>query len=75
MYYFTYYPIKWEFQTSLDNINWYVADYVESSIIGNKLLNQFAIQPTIARYFRFVNKGNNAGGDSRFHISEVDIYG
>ena len=28
----------------------------------------------IFSYFRFVNKGNNAGGDSRFHISEVDIY-
>ena len=69
-------PLTWEFQTSLDNISWSSADLVSSSILTNKLVNQFAIQPSFARFVRFVNKGlNNICKDSRFHLSEVDIYG
>ena len=71
------YATSWEFQTSLDNIHWYTLHKHESSILNNKQYNYFDVAPTLASYYRLVNRGNTGCGtdDTRFTIGEFEIYG
>ena len=74
---FKHFPQSWDFEVSLDGVNWLVVHSIEQSQILNGTEGEIFIIPSeFSRFFRWTNRGcNDHCTNHAFYIQNLDLYG